>query len=268
MFNGAETALNNIEVTSAVGPSPWPEDRLNLVDVGGAGGLQPKWLRLADKITPILFEPNPTEAAKLRTTLASQVSAGVVIEAALSHVAGMRQLNVTKYWGCTSLLHPNPDVLSNYRIGPAFRVVGTEQVNCIRYDTLYGEGRVPVPDVIKIDVQGYEYEVLLGFGSLLQNCLAIQLEAHVYPIYRDQKLLHNLIQFLSDFGFVLRAVSPVGNFDGDVVEVDAWFTKSIEHWKDLDDGQKRKFALACDVWNIVDYKKITAVQSHNHVAPS
>lgn len=79
--------------------------------------------------------------------------------------------------------------------------------------------------------------MLQGFGELLQTCLGIELETHVYPIYQGQKLLHHLIAFLSDYGFVLRKLTPLLNMgapdrpvlslDGDFVEFDAWFTKNI-----------------------------------------
>ena len=84
---------------------------------------------------------------------------------------------------------------------------------------------MPAPDAVKIDVQGYEHEVLQGFGGLLQGCLGIELETHVYPVYQDQKLLGDLIALLEPYGFVLRRLSPVPSFDGDVVELDAWFTQ-------------------------------------------
>lgn len=243
------------------------ENKLRLVDVGGAGGIQPKWLPYANRIFPVLFEPNPTEAAKLRSTLAGTFAQGLVRETGLSNVVGTQDLNITRYWGCTSLRKPNPDILSKYRIGPLFDVTGTAAVACTRYDVLYHAGEVPAPDAIKIDVQGFEYEVLQGFGGLLQSCLAIELEAHVYPIYLDQKLLHHLIAFLADFGFVLRAVAPVPSFDGDIVEIDAWFTKDIHAWRRFDFDQREKFGLICKVWNLVDYARVDPAGPHTQLYP-
>ena len=41
--------------------------KFHLVDVGGgAGGLQAKWMSVAERISPVLFEPNPAEASRLR----------------------------------------------------------------------------------------------------------------------------------------------------------------------------------------------------------
>jgi len=253
--------------TSAPRSEPWPEHKLRLIDIGAAGGVQPNWRPYADRIMPVLFEPNPTEAAKLRDTIKTAFDNALVLETGLSNVVGTQQLNITRYWGCTSLRLPNPDVLSKYRISRLFDVTATASVECTRYDMLYFSGHVPAPDAIKIDVQGFEYEILQGFGGLLQTCLGIELETHIYPIYRNQKLLHDLVSLLADFGFVLRALAPVPNFDGDVVELDVWFTKDIRHWRLLDPAAKEKFRLICAAWNLVDYTRIDPVAPHNHIGP-
>jgi FkbM family methyltransferase len=244
----------------------WPEHKLRLVDVGGAGGLQEKWLARAGEIAPIVFEPNPAEAAKLRRSISEIFGGGgLVVERGLSNVAGPQDLHITQYWGCASLRKPNWDVLSRYRIRPAFEVLRTKSIFCSRYDELYRSGEVPQPDAIKLDVQGQEYEVLDGFGSLLRTCLGIELETHLYPIYQGQKLLHDLVALLSDFGFVLRRLQPVPNFDGDVVEIDAWFTKSIEQWRQFDARQKGKFRLICETWDLIDYSRIDPRQPHTRI---
>ena len=120
---------------------------------------------------------------------------------------------------------------------------------------LYEKGIVPAPDVIKLDVQGCEYEVLLGFGALLQNCLGIELEAHFFPLYRGQHLLHEVISLLSTYGFVLRKLdqNKLGNFDGDLVEVDAFFTKSRSIVNLYNQEQNQKFNLLTKVWEIGRY---------------
>ena len=253
--------------TLAPSSAPWPEEKLRLVDVGGAGGLQAKWINVADRVVPILFEPNPAEAASLRSKIAAQFGGGSVLETGLSNTVGTRGLNIAAYWGCTSLRQPNPDILSGYRIGPAFNIIRTEPVACTRYDVLYHDGLAPAPDAIKIDVQGYEYKVLQGFGGLLQNCLGIELETHVYPIYRDQKLLHHIIAFLADFSFVLRRLHPVPSFDGNVVELDAWFTKDIQTWRTLGPVEKAKFSLICETWDLVGYHRIDPHAPHTQIAP-
>jgi FkbM family methyltransferase len=234
-----------LEPLNLFGPAD-PSRRIRLVDVGGAGGLQAKWLGQAEMISPILFEPNPNEAMKLRP-LANLFPEGQVIEQGLADLVGRQRLNITRYFGCTSLLRPNVDLLSRYRIASAFDVIDTVEIECTRYDVLHKYGLVPVPDVIKVDVQGYEYQVLHGFGHLLSECLAIELEAHFYPIYMGQKLLSDLVSLLLPFQFVLRKIQPVPNFDGDLVEVDAIFTKDSVHMRQAPNLVQEKMHLIARV---------------------
>ncbi len=83
--------------------SQLPEDeRITIVDVGGAEGLQLKWMLKADRITPVLFEPIPSEAEILRKTI-SRIPEGLVVENALAHESGTRKLHIAAASGCSSL---------------------------------------------------------------------------------------------------------------------------------------------------------------------
>lgn len=225
------------------------DDPFTLVDVGGLGGLGHEWQAHIERIRAVLFEPNPPEAAIAREKIAASPG-GIVVERALSNRPEKRTLHVTKSLGCTSLLKPNTDFLGNYSINPAFRVTNTLEVECVRFDSLVATGEAPLPDAIKIDVQGYEYEVLEGFGGTLGACLGIKTEAHLYPIYHGQKLLHDIVDLLHRYGLTLRRVEPVHHFDGDIVEVDAWFTCSNERLANLSGEQRRKLAFLERVWEI------------------
>jgi FkbM family methyltransferase len=228
------------------------DERLCLVDVGAMGGVQPKWRPHLDRITPVLFEPNPDEAAKLR----AQHPHMVVVEAALGNIVGRRNLIITENPTCISLRLPNQEFLADYGIRPHVRVIGAREVTCTRYDVLHQAGAAPAPDAIKLDVQGCEFEVLLGFGALLQNCVGIELETHLYPVYREQKLLHDIIALLRDYGFVLRKLdqNKMDNFDGDLVEVDAFFTKQRKVVRSYDAMRRRKFDLLTEVWQLSHYR--------------
>jgi FkbM family methyltransferase len=222
-----------------------------LVDVGGLGGIQPEWDTVAGRVLPILFEPNPAEAAPLRERIAKYGNGkGLVIQKGLAAVRGPRTLRITKSVSCSTMQIPDQEVLSGYSIGPAFDVTATQVVECSRYDVLYKIGEVPKPDVVKVDVQGLEYEVLLGFGELLGDCLGIQLEAQIYPIYQHQRLLGDIIELLSHFGLVLRKIVPSKHFDGDFVELDAWFTIDKLRESKLDTIQREKFQLIHHVWQL------------------
>jgi FkbM family methyltransferase len=228
------------------------KERIVLVDVGAQEGIQLKWMLEAPQITPIVFEPIPSEAASIRQTLL-RIPGAQVLESALAHVSGTQNLYITAASGCSSLREPNFDILKRYSIGWIFKVVDTRQINCTRYDELFRTGLAPIPDVIKADVQGLEYEVLVGFGSLLQDCLAIELETHLTPLYRGQKLTGDIIHLLEDFGFVLRELRKVPNFDGDAIEFDAVFTKRSDIVLALPEPRKRKFSVISQVLRLDAY---------------
>ena len=228
------------------------EERVVLVDVGGQEGLQPNWMLRAREITPVIFEPIPAEAAKLRA-VTGRIPGAKILEYGLSNRIGQETLNLTVASGCSSILMPNDRFARQYEIGRIFDVVGQETIACQRYDALFVRGEAPAPDVIKIDVQGFEYQVLLGFGNLLDGCLAIELETHFYPLYREQRLIGDLVTFLADFGFVLRNLAPVPNFDGDLVEADLQFTKRRSEVVTYDTARRRKFDLICRTLGLSNY---------------
>ena len=226
------------------------EDKsLMLIDVGGLGGPGEEWLPHLDRVRPILFEPNPVEAATARAKIA-QARDGLVIERALGNRPERRMLYVTKSLGCSSLLDPNTRLLAPYTIAPAFAVTQEIEVDVVRFDSLLASNEVPQPDVVKIDVQGFEYQVLEGFGASLQSCLGVKIEAHLKQIYHDQKLFHDLIDLLGRAGLSLRRIEPIDHFDGDIIEVDAWFTCSIERLKSLSVMQAEKLAFLEQVWEL------------------
>jgi FkbM family methyltransferase len=256
------------QLAGSLQPPGTSDELLTLVDVGGAGGIDSKWQPFLRQLRPVLFEPNHEQAVLLRQSLTAQYDNAIVIESALAHITADQDLNIAAYWGCTSIREPNQQFLSNYRIAPAFNIVRSDRIMCRRYDHLYFNGDVPVPDAVKIDVQGFEYEVLQGFGGLLENCLSIELETHIYPIYKNQKLMHDLVAFLADFGFVVRRMNAVPNFDGDVVELDVWFTKNIGAWRRMTDIQKKKFKLICDACELIDYRRIDPSAPHSQINPA
>lgn len=246
-----EIEIDVSDATAELSGGP-AESRVTLVDVGGQQGLPLPWMLRADRITPIVFEPLPEEAEKLRATI-GRIPGGQVVERALAEASGTRTLYVTAGSSCSSLREPDAEFLSAYTIAPLLQVVRRVGVDCIRYDELFAQGVVPLPDVIKIDVQGFEYEVLQGFGELLDSCLGVELEAHMYPIYKGQRLLGDLVALLAEYGLVLRQIRPTGNFDDDCVEVDAFFTRRRDAVAGLPDAQHAKFATLCDAWQLPRY---------------
>jgi FkbM family methyltransferase len=65
---------------------------------------------------------------------------------------------------------------------------------------LKGEG-FRRPELIKIDVQGYELEVLKGGREALRAAEAVAMEVSLLELYKGNPLLHEVIAFMHERGF-------------------------------------------------------------------
>jgi len=89
-------------------------------------------------------------------------------------------------------------VLTSWKGGEKF------QVRCPMrtVDALLAEAGKPAPDLIKLDVQGYELEVLKGAANSLQKTQAVLLEVSLIDTYQENPLLHDVTRFMHERGFV------------------------------------------------------------------
>lgn len=199
-------------------------NRIKLLDIGASGGLQKHWTPLMHSMDFYMVEPSPQGLEKLKK-LYSKYENIKLLPYALGKKSEKNELFVTRNCRCSSLRKPNWNLLKFYPVKKRFEIVKKENVECYRYDELVAAGKAPVPQFVKIDVQGYEFEVLVGFGKLLHEVLAIELESHFYPIYEGQKSLMEIVNYLYEYDLILRKLEPHGPFEGDLVEVNAFFTK-------------------------------------------
>jgi len=91
----------------------------------------------------------------------------------------------------------------------------------IRYDDL------KPPVFVKIDVQGYELEVLKGCEKFLEFFTYIYVECSFIELYEGQALVDEVIEYLSDYSFKLNGVYNI-NYDekGVAIQGDFLFVKS------------------------------------------
>ena len=149
-----------------------------------------------------------------------------LIDIALSNKKGKSPFYSTLHPGCSSCLEPNFSVLNDYKAKELFEVQNVIELKVDRFDNLYEKGRCGLPDFVKIDAQGFDYECLEGFGKYLKDLLAIKLEAQYKQIYKEQKLIFEIIPFLNSKGFKLRDIKHQGPFGDELVEANVFFTRA------------------------------------------
>jgi len=94
-------------------------------------------------------------------------------------------------------------------------------------DRLIQDGICKPPELLKLDVQGYEVEVLKGWTLGFEHCQVIQSEISLLPIVEGAPLLHELVYYLYQRGFVMFDVDELirAPSDGTVWQVDAIFCR-------------------------------------------
>jgi FkbM family methyltransferase len=94
-------------------------------------------------------------------------------------------------------------------------------------DTLVTDGICKPPQLLKLDVQGYEIEVLEGFSQHLDQCEVIQCELSLLPIAFGAPLIHEVLTYLYKRGFVMFDITELirAPSDGCVWQIDALFCR-------------------------------------------
>lgn len=125
-------------------------------------------------------------------------------------------INVSSFSDSSSLLDATPLEFEQYGI----KKTGEEEVVVKRIDELINSGEIPVPEVIKMDVQGYELEVLKGAGKYLNEVNYIIAEVSFKEYYHGQPLFMDIANYLLDYNFEVYAFGqstptglPLGQID-------------------------------------------------------
>lgn len=101
------------------------------------------------------------------------------------------------------------------------------EARVVTLDELVGDGHCPQPDFIKIDVQGAELDVLQGAERVLEKTAALLIEVNFFRYEPSIPLVHEVIGFLADRGFVWHDIMGVLRrpYDDSLGQMDLFFLK-------------------------------------------
>ena len=222
------TSLSGLSVGATVTASPtggfierllssggWGNSDFCLIDVGASGGIDPRWSIFGDRLTAVGFDPLVAEVDRLNRV---ETRPKVRYEAA--------SVTCRDYDTLFPLVVRNDEIASRF-IHPFQRSSAVEAHRIMNLDYVremfntgaqveYSDRTVTldeylastslVPDFLKIDTDGGDFQVLLGAMDLVAqgHLLGIQIEAQFHGAVHDYaNTFSNIDRFLRQRGFTL-----------------------------------------------------------------
>jgi FkbM family methyltransferase len=202
------------------------ERRIDAVlDVGANEGLYAARLRAGGYRGRIVsFEPLSAAFAKLERASADDPD-WQCIQTAVGARRGTAVLNVASNWASSSLL-PMDERLP--QIEPRTAYVGTQECTVETLDDL-GPRALRSADraFLKLDVQGYELEALLGAEQTLRQVEAVEVELSLVTLYVGAPAAAEVASHLEARGFTRQGETPAFRDPRThgLLQVDALFTR-------------------------------------------
>lgn len=169
------------------------------------------------------FEPQPDTYATLARNTAS-IDTIKTYNLALGRTAGKATFNVNAHSHSSSML---PLASRHVEAFPEFQSVTTIEVTVSTLDDMIGSIKPSGTVLLKLDVQGFEAEVLGGAAEALKQVDYVLLEASLKPMYVGEALFPEMLQLMADNGFTfLRPLAWLKDpKTGEVLQMDALFGK-------------------------------------------
>lgn len=109
---------------------------------------------------------------------------------------------VGKRNGHAILSHNSTDIGSNSFVPQGSRESKRERVNVIRLDDYFKD--MPKPDIIKMDIEGWEEEAILGGKNVFKNAKFIVFENNLPILKRRGKKGDEVLKLFESLGFKLK----------------------------------------------------------------
>ena len=194
-----------------------------IIDIGANKGqftLACRTLSPSSKI--ISFEPLPNAATKFDQFFKGDQSVSL-FKAAIGPLKGQELMHISARDDSSSLLPMGKEQVKAF---PGTEEVGTINVDVAPLSYFLKPSDISAPALLKIDVQGYEFEVLMGCESLLDGFDQVYCECSFVELYTGQKLADSVIDWLYQHAFKLTGIYNVAYDDGGIaIQADFLFKR-------------------------------------------
>jgi FkbM family methyltransferase len=193
-------------ITSNNGPHPFDQVPKNIeakliMDVGAnVGDVTIAALKTYPGCRVICFEPVNTTLEILEKRLEPYVDRVTIYKEALSSINGEGEINITSFHGANSI---SAQSKMHSELCTNVREIGKQAIKLVRLDDIAQRFADQKIDIMKIDVEGHEYDVILGGKHFIQNNVdTIIIEASLMrDLSWERQSIVDVFNLLSEMGF-------------------------------------------------------------------
>jgi FkbM family methyltransferase len=190
-----------------------------ILDVGANRG---DWTRLAHAVYPdaqfVLIEPQREMASYLDALCAEDIRCRW-FEAGAGSKPGELTLTI---W---------PDLVGSSFMAPEVDAAQSDRerriVPIVTVDELFAREEYAAPELVKLDIQGFELEALRGAEGIFDTTEVFILEVSLFEFLPDQPILSDVVSFMGERGFVVYDVAGFARrpLDGALGQLDLCFAR-------------------------------------------
>jgi len=194
-----------------------------IVDIGANKGQFALACRaLAPQANVISFEPLPQAVTLFRNCFKGDPQV-ILHHWAIGPTQSKALMHLSARDDSSSLLPMGDEQVKTF---PGTQEVGTMDIDVAPLNHFLKPSDICAPALLKIDVQGYEFEVLLGCEDLLHSFDHIYCECSFIELYTGQKLVDSIVDWLYQRGFSLAGVHNMSYDDfGKAIQADFLFAR-------------------------------------------
>jgi len=198
-------------------------DMSTVLDIGANRGQFALAVRQwAPKARVISFEPLPGAASIFRSVFYGDDQV-LLYQAAIGPRPEQRTMHVSGKDDSSSLL---PISSVQTAMFPGTGEIATTEVRVGPLEEFVKSDELRSPAMLKLDVQGFEYEALIGCESMLPHFDWVYCECSFVELYSGQKLASEVIDWLACKSFDLKGIyNPAYDRGGRAVQADFLFLR-------------------------------------------
>ena len=194
LYKGVAAAVEHEKILKSISCN-------TIVDIGSNKG---QFALVARKCFPdskiISFDPLPNSGSIFKDIFIEDNNI-IFHNYAIGPREGKKEIHISKKDDSSSLLGITK-LQDNLFPGTAQESIST--IDMAPLDNFIKKDQIESPALLKLDVQGFEYEALLGCNNLLNSFNYIYCECSFVELYQNQRLADSIISFLQKKGFVLK----------------------------------------------------------------